>query len=454
MKQVGKLLDLRELLIMQQLKSTLYTKTVVWKDLNINPGSSTDNDEIYANEKVVETYKTIDMYEKELKYLPSKEDFDEPTEHFQGSYTTLVSSTGETEISKYLDALIENNADMETLIKEKFLFSDEKIQNFLKTNPVQRTLREQVEELNRKVQMLEETIQRTQDRLSNEDKGQSEMNQLQKKYSDLQDKYSEQVQTTLTLESTKKGLDATLKEAQKKARAAEEKHTKMVNQFQPKLESAIAYQKSISEAFVKIKEDTELLPRIFRAEAADRNKVKAQQKQAEKEAQEALAIRNALQKEINDLKRERDRKKQLSIQAIAARSNIKMYLDQEKDKVSQLEHSLELIARQLKENEEEKLDYKDKHDEMFASVSALNSRIEELEQHKLHLLEKLKQYGDRGDLDYIVKTQGLDKIESKTFESRVQVEKYDPEGDRAANDRAKYEEHKRKKAAKAAAQEG
>ena len=165
---------------------------------------------------------------------------------------------------------------METLIKEKFLFSDEKIQNFLKTNPVQRTLREQVEELNRKVQMLEETIQRTQDRLSNEDKGQSEMNQLQKKYSDLQEKYSEQVQTTLTLESTKKGLDATLKEAQKKARAAEEKHTKMVNQFQPKLESAIAYQKSISEAFLKIKEDTELLPRIFRAEAADRNKVKAQ----------------------------------------------------------------------------------------------------------------------------------------------------------------------------------
>lgn len=48
--------------------------------------------------------------------------------------------------------------------------------------------------------------------------------------------------------------------------------------------------------------------------------------------------------------------------------------------------------------------YKAKHDEMFASVSGLNSRIEELEQHKLHLLEKLKGFGDRGDLSYIVKT--------------------------------------------------
>jgi ABC-type molybdate transport system substrate-binding protein len=48
--------------------------------------------------------------------------------------------------------------------------------------------------------------------------------------------------------------------------------------------------------------------------------------------------------------------------------------------------------------------FKAKHDDMFNSVSSLNARIEELEQHKLHLLEKLKSYGDRGDLSYIVKT--------------------------------------------------
>ena len=47
---------------------------------------------------------------------------------------------------------------------------------------------------------------------------------------------------------------------------------------------------------------------------------------------------------------------------------------------------------------------------MFNSVSGLNARIEELEQHKLHLLEKLKSYGDRGDLGYIIKTQKLDTM--------------------------------------------
>jgi L-rhamnose mutarotase len=49
-------------------------------------------------------------------------------------------------------------------------------------------------------------------------------------------------------------------------------------------------------------------------------------------------------------------------------------------------------------------EYKKKHDEMFDSVSGLNKRIDELEEHKIHLLEKLKSMGDRGGLDYIVKT--------------------------------------------------
>ena len=56
---------------------------------------------------------------------------------------------------------------------------------------------------------------------------------------------------------------------------------------------------------------------------------------------------------------------------------------------------------------------------MFKSVSGLNARIEELETHKLHLLDKLKGYGDRGDLTYIVKTQNLGNIKAKEMKDRV-----------------------------------
>ena len=80
----------------------------------------------------------------------------------------------------------------------------------------------------------------------------------------------------------------------------------------------------------------------------------------------------------------------------------------------------------VKEAETEKLKYQQKHDEMFDSVNSLNARIEELEEHKLHLLNKLKGLGDKGDLDYIIKTQKLENVKHKGFESRVQVEDYNP----------------------------
>jgi uncharacterized protein (UPF0297 family) len=83
-----------------------------------------------------------------------------------------------------------------------------------------------------------------------------------------------------------------------------------------------------------------------------------------------------------------------------------------------------LLQQQVQDAEDEKIKFQQKHDEMFDSVNSLNARIEELEEHKLHLLNKLKGYGDKGDLEYIIKTQKLEGIKHKEFDSRVQVEDY------------------------------
>jgi len=93
------------------------------------------------------------------------------------------------------------------------------------------------------------------------------------------------------------------------------------------------------------------------------------------------------------------------------------------------------MAKQLEEAEASKNDALEKHDDMFNSVSSLNQRIEELETHKLHLLNKLKGYGDKGGLEYIVKTQKLENVQSKEFDARVVVEDYDPAANRAEADR-------------------
>ena len=84
------------------------------------------------------------------------------------------------------------------------------------------------------------------------------------------------------------------------------------------------------------------------------------------------------------------------------------------------------MQKKMSEAEAERNEFEAKHNEMFNSVSALNQRIEELETHKLHLITKLKSLGDKGGLEYIIKTQKLDHLEQKDFENRVVVENYDP----------------------------
>jgi predicted nucleic acid-binding Zn-ribbon protein len=71
--------------------------------------------------------------------------------------------------------------------------------------------------------------------------------------------------------------------------------------------------------------------------------------------------------------------------------------------------------------------YQEQYERMFNSVSGLNKRIEELEEQKKHLLDKMKKKtGDKSDLDYLVKTQGLENIESKRPESTIEIEDYNP----------------------------
>ena len=134
---------------------------------------------------------------------------------------------------------------------------------------------------------------------------------------------------------------------------------------------------------MKIKEDTELLPQIFKAEAADRKRIQSEMKQSKEKAEEALSMKRALEARIDDLIKERDRKTQLSLQAIAARTDIKKYLDVERVRVKELESDKKQMQLVLEEAEAERADAIAKHDEMFDSVSNLNARIEELEAHKI-----------------------------------------------------------------------
>ena len=90
-------------------------------------------------------------------------------------------------------------------------------------------------------------------------------------------------------------------------------------------------------------------------------------------------------------------------------------ITQEKQ-IKEFQIVLDKVQKQKDDMRQDKERFEFKHDEMFKVVSGLNARIEELEQHKLHLLSKLKSYGDRGDLSYIIKTQKIDVQKTNLIE--------------------------------------
>ena len=69
---------------------------------------------------------------------------------------------------------------------------------------------------------------------------------------------------------------------------------------------------------------------MFRAEAMFRKECKKEKDDAVGEMTKAMKQHNKLMKKIEDLENELSRKQRLSIQAIAARSSMKVHLDEAK----------------------------------------------------------------------------------------------------------------------------
>lgn len=113
-------------------------------------------------------------------------------------------------------------------------------------------------------------------------------------------------------------------------RQAEDKVFKYENWYQPRLKETQKYQKDLSEALEKIKQDANLLPDMFRAEAKYRKENKKEKDAAIDEMKNYKKQHNKLVSERDDLKSELERKKRLAQQAMAARGEIKSFLDQAK----------------------------------------------------------------------------------------------------------------------------
>ena len=127
----------------------LHRKLVIWMDLNIQ------SDE-FVHSKVVEAIRLITDLKEQLKYVPSKQFYHEVDLDTPGPYTASDESQSSAESVQSLEALCKSFLEMENLIKKNFKLSHEKLMAFTESNPVQITLREELEMVYREKIVMEE----------------------------------------------------------------------------------------------------------------------------------------------------------------------------------------------------------------------------------------------------------------------------------------------------------
>ena len=349
--------------------------------------------EEWCHQKVVECIEQINEYQETLNYKPTKLQFKEVTIETPGYFNHSESEKSDMcESTLTADAMIENYVDMENLIKKNFMMQSDKKEQFAVNNPVQMTLREEIEIIYSELNKLKEQNQQLANQFyDNKDDSKGAENQAQQI-----EKLERQLNIMdIELAEKKKSIknwEAKNQQLRAQLRDAEDKNNKYENFYIPKLKETKKFQREIFDELEKIRQDAELLPSMFRAEAIFTKKCKAEKEEAQQKMNAALKQHNKLVSERDDLKHELERKQRMAMQAIAARGNMKSHLDEAKKQYEDAQKFIEKLKIDIIHGENEIKKYKMKHDEMFSSVSGLNARIEELEQHKYHLLEKLKSY--------------------------------------------------------------
>jgi hypothetical protein len=164
----------------------MYRKCILFDDLAVN-NDGKEGEDIYASPKVVEIYDKINSYVAEYGYKPTRYIYEPVVTSKPGIYTAL-GNDAKPETAITMQDMIGSVLEMEQLFQKQLLFTVEKKRQFYENNPVQQTLRQEVQDLHEKIAKMKEEYRQIKIRLDKSDNSNRELDdqtaQLNKK--DLQ----------------------------------------------------------------------------------------------------------------------------------------------------------------------------------------------------------------------------------------------------------------------------
>lgn len=185
-------------------------------------------------------------------------------------------------------------------------------------------MREQVETINQEVTKLraevkkhqQEKFQNKEQEANREMDSQAKVEKLKNDLSLCQMRLEDQEKENERLKVEKSNLRKLQKET-------EDKVTKYATQYMPKIKATQDFQKEIWEKVQQIKNDSELLPWMFRAEAKESKKYKVEKEKAVTTMRDYEKDHFKLVNQRDDMENEIKRKERMAMIATAARSQMK-----------------------------------------------------------------------------------------------------------------------------------
>jgi len=313
---IAKLMNMKDNLMKQVSHALIYKKILLFQDLNIHSAD-------FVEAKIADITSEMDDLEKEYGYVPTKARLEEQKLNSPGIYTPATDGEGKfSESVENLYSLSLCFFEMENIIKTNFkLSNDKELEKFTENNPVLDTLRKKLEDVYREKEKLQDDIKRNENLMMG-----GEMNEIHEMNRELDRMklQNDSLQKELdNSQSNFKTCQNALTKTKHDLRNMTEAKKNLENWLKPKLKETKKYQKELAAELVKIRQDAELLPSMFRAEAQFRNQCKKDKEEAEIKMIDATKTAEKLILEKKDLKHELERKERLALQAIAARSSMK-----------------------------------------------------------------------------------------------------------------------------------
>lgn len=170
---------------------------------------------------------------------------------------------------------------MENLVKKNFKLSSEKLLAFTESNPVQITLREELELVYKDKNLLDEENKNL--KLSLISNRENDSKNLLELHTQLEKLKTENQYLILEIEDknrTNKKQEAYTIQLKHQLKTSDDERNRLKTWYIPRLKETRKYQKELALELDKIKSDAELLPSMFRAEAVFRNQCRKERDEA------------------------------------------------------------------------------------------------------------------------------------------------------------------------------